>query len=158
MNGHSSFRTKKMFFDVFSTVHHSIGLFLQPTLMHNSITACMSHYYPLHVSGLDMPILRRNNCTNTASGILALISGCTLHRLWERGYQMLCLCSCSSWGWACQGPKHVEDKCDIHAVIELCIKVGWRNNPIKKMCYNRNPNALLPNCSVVKWKLEHWTW
>ena len=32
----------------------------------------MSHYYPRHVSGLDMPILRRNNCTNTASGILAL--------------------------------------------------------------------------------------
>ena len=58
-------------FDVFSTVHHSIGLFLQPTLMHNSITTCMSHYYPRHVSGLDMPILRRNKCTNTASGILA---------------------------------------------------------------------------------------
>ena len=42
---------------------------------------CMSHYYPRHVSGLDMPTLRRNNCTNTASGILALISGCTIHRL-----------------------------------------------------------------------------
>ena len=41
----------------------------------------MSHYYPRHVSGLDMPILRRNNCTNTASGILALLNGCTLHRL-----------------------------------------------------------------------------
>ena len=44
-------------FDVFLTVRHSIGLFLQPTLMHNSITTCMSHYYPRHVSGLDMPIL-----------------------------------------------------------------------------------------------------
>ena len=83
------------FFYVFSTVHHSIGLFLQPTLMHNSITTCMSHYHPRHVSGLDMPILRRNNCTNTASGILALISGCTLHRL----------------------------RAD-SVVIELCIKVG----------------------------------
>ena len=41
----------------------------------------MSHYYPRHVSGLDVPILRRNNCTNTASGILALLSGSTLHRL-----------------------------------------------------------------------------
>ena len=41
----------------------------------------MSYYYPRHVSGLDMPILRRNNCTNTASGILAVLSGCTLHRL-----------------------------------------------------------------------------
>jgi len=28
-----------------------------------------------------MPIFRRNNCTNTASGILALLGGCTLHRL-----------------------------------------------------------------------------
>ena len=79
-----------------------IGLFLQPTLMHNSITTCMSHYYPRHVSGLDMPILRRNNCTNTSSGILVLLSGCTLHQL--RAY--------------------------IHVVIELCIKVAWRNNPI----------------------------
>ena len=40
----------------------------------------MSHY-PQHVSGLDMPIFRRNNCRNTASGILALLGGCTLHRL-----------------------------------------------------------------------------
>ena len=69
------------FFYVFSTVHHSIGLFLQLTLMHNSITTRMSHYYPRHVSGLDMPILRRNDCTNTASDILALLRGCTLHRL-----------------------------------------------------------------------------
>ena len=76
-----SIKTLSMAFDVFSTVHHSIGLFLQPTLMHNSITTCMSHYYPRHVSGLDMPILRRNNFTNIASGILALLSGCTLHRL-----------------------------------------------------------------------------
>ena len=69
-----------------STIHknqHNLGLFLQPTLMHNSITTRMLHYYPRHVSGLDMPILRRNNCTNTASGILALLSGCTLHRLRE---------------------------------------------------------------------------
>ena len=29
-------------FDVFSTVHHSIGLFLQPTLMHNSITTAQT--------------------------------------------------------------------------------------------------------------------
>ena len=78
------------------------GLFLQPTLMHNSITTCMSDYYPRHVSGLDMPILRRNNCTNTASGILALISGCTLHRLRAE-------CSPLSTG---------------------VVYIGWRNNPI----------------------------
>ena len=158
-------------FDDFSTVHHSIGLFLQPTLMHTSIYTCMSHYYPRHVSGLDMPILRRNNCTNTASGILALLSGCTLlvpdccvvlvqfylgvlilvnrfcSRLEERGYQMLCLCTCSSWGWACQGPKHVEDsnvtymfilKCALKLVEEIIlyiytftdIKPSWKQQSL----------------------------
>ena len=35
-------------------------------------------------------------------------SGVVYSRLGERGYQMLYLCSCSSWGWARQGPKHVE--------------------------------------------------
>ena len=38
-----------------------------------------------------------------------LSTGVVYTRLEERGYQMLGLCSCSSWGWACQGPKHVED-------------------------------------------------
>jgi len=76
-----------------------LGLFLQPTLMHNSITTCMSHYYPRHVSGLDTPILRRNNCTNTASGILALLRGCTLHR-----FRADCsLLSTASFSWNPQG-------------------------------------------------------
>ena len=82
-----------------------IGLFLQPTLMHNSITTCMSDYHPRHVSGLDMPILRRNNCTNTASGILSLLSSCTLHRL---------------RGWVCQGPKHVEDGSVTYMLLLNC--------------------------------------
>ena len=61
-------------FDVFSTVHHSIELFHLPTLMHNSlfIKICMLHYYPRHVSSINMPIFRRKNCTLTASGIVAL--------------------------------------------------------------------------------------
>ena len=63
----------------FDAVSYSEGYFLEPTLMHTSIWACMSHY-PRHVSGLDMPIFRRNNCTDTASGILALLGGCTLYR------------------------------------------------------------------------------
>ena len=41
-------KTNFMFFYVFSTVHHSIGLFLQPTLMHNSITRVC------HITILDM--------------------------------------------------------------------------------------------------------
>ena len=62
-------------FDVFSTVHHSRELFHQPTLMHNflySLTTCLLHYYPRHVSGINMPIFRRKFCIHTASGIFAL--------------------------------------------------------------------------------------
>ena len=62
-------------FDVFSTVHHSIELYHQPTLMHNllySLTICLLHYYPRHVSSINMPIFRRKNCIHTASGIFAL--------------------------------------------------------------------------------------
>ena len=32
----------------------------------------MLHYYPRHVSCINMPILRRTNCILTASGIVAL--------------------------------------------------------------------------------------
>ena len=59
----------------FSTVHHSLQLFHQPTLMHNflySLTISLLHYYPRHVSSINMPIFRRKNCTHTASGIFAL--------------------------------------------------------------------------------------
>ena len=59
----------------FSTVHHSIELFHQPTLMHNfiySLTICLLHYYPRHVSSINMHIFRRKNCIHTTSGIVAL--------------------------------------------------------------------------------------
>ena len=49
--------------------------FHQPTLMHNflySLTIRLLHYYPLHVSSINMPIFRRKNCIHTASGIFAL--------------------------------------------------------------------------------------
>ena len=61
--------------DVFSTVHDSIELFHQPTLMYNflySLTICLLHYYPRHVSSINMPIFRRENCIHAASGIFAL--------------------------------------------------------------------------------------
>ena len=64
-----------VFFNVFSTVHHRIELFHQPTLMHNflySLIICLLHYYPRHVSSINMPIFRRKNCIHTASGIFAL--------------------------------------------------------------------------------------
>ena len=59
----------------FSTVHHSIELFHQPTLMHKflySLTICLLHYYPRHISSINMPIFKRKNCIQTASGIFAL--------------------------------------------------------------------------------------
>ena len=61
-------------FDVFSTVHLSRELFHQPTSMHSflySLTICSLHYYPRHVSSINMPIFRRKNCIHTASGIFA---------------------------------------------------------------------------------------
>ena len=56
-------------------MHHNIELFHQPTLMHKflySLTICLLHFYPRHVSSINMPILRRKNCILTASGIFAL--------------------------------------------------------------------------------------
>ena len=50
-------------------------LFQQPTLMHNflySQTICLLHYYPRHVSSINMPIFRKKNCIHTTSGIFAL--------------------------------------------------------------------------------------
>jgi hypothetical protein len=37
-----------------------------------SITICILHYNPRHVSSIDMPIFRRTNCIITASGIVIL--------------------------------------------------------------------------------------
>ena len=97
-----------------------IELFHQPTLMHSflySLTICLLHYYPRHVSSINMPIFRRKNRIHTASGILALCK--RLHStLVESGlvrsqpvycadvyreprYQMLCEYNFSSWRWAC---------------------------------------------------------
>ena len=52
-----------------------LELFHQPTLMHSflySLTIRLLHYYPRHVSNINMPIFRRKNCIHTASGIFAL--------------------------------------------------------------------------------------
>jgi len=42
--------------NVFLVVHHSTDLFHLPTLMHNfySLTICMLHYNPWHVSSINM--------------------------------------------------------------------------------------------------------
>ena len=78
----------------FSTMHHNRELFHLPTLMHNSlfINKCMLHYYPWHVSSINMPIFRRTNFIHTASGIVALtsVNGCTVHRLRADYLSFLC--------------------------------------------------------------------
>ena len=66
----------------------NIELFHQPTLMHNflySLTICLLHYYPRHVSSINMPIFRRKICIHIACGIFSL----------------LCEYNLSSWRWAC---------------------------------------------------------
>ena len=43
--------------------------------MHNflySLTICLLHYYPRHVSSINMPIFRSKNCIHTASGIFVV--------------------------------------------------------------------------------------
>jgi len=37
-----------------------------------SLTICMFHYSPRHVSSINMPVFRRTNCITTASGIITL--------------------------------------------------------------------------------------
>ena len=64
-------------------------LFHQPTLMHNilySLTICLLHYYPRHVSSINMPIFRRKNYIHTASGIFALCK-CLQSILVESGFR-----------------------------------------------------------------------
>ena len=89
--------------------------------MHNflySLTICLLHYYPRHVSSINMPIFKRKNCIHTSSGIFALCK--RLHSTlvesvyWadvyrERRYQMMCEYNFSSWRWACWCSKHVDD-------------------------------------------------
>ena len=79
-------------------------------LMYNflySLTICLLHYYPRHVSSINMSIFRRKNSIHTESGIFALCkrlpstlveSGLTVRSqpvycadvYRERRYQMLC--------------------------------------------------------------------
>ena len=66
-------QSKKHFWDMLRN-NKGVELFHQPTLMHNFylLTICLLHYYPRHVSSINMPIFRRKNFIHTASGIFAL--------------------------------------------------------------------------------------
>ena len=62
----------------------------------------MLHYYPQHVSSINMPIFRRKNCIHTAFGIVALCK-----RLHSTPVESRLHSSLLSTGVLCS--KHVED-------------------------------------------------
>ena len=136
---------KIIWFDVFSTVHHSIELFHQPTLMHNflySLTICLLHYYHRHVSRINMPIFRMEFCIHTASGIFALCKS-LYSKLVESGLRSQPVYS-----------KHVEDNkvtnillmnkenCALKLVDEIILKLYGL------------PFSSSPKDNRVEWKLN----
>ena len=91
---------------LYSVKVNFIELFHQPTLMHNfySLTICLLHYYPRHVSSINMPIFRRKLLFTQHLVSSLSVNFCTVHWLRavssqpvycadvyrERRYQMLC--------------------------------------------------------------------
>jgi len=52
-----------------------------------SLTICMLHYNPLHVSSINVPIFWRTNCITTVSGIVTL---CTVQYSTPDESRLLC--------------------------------------------------------------------
>ena len=63
---------------------------------------------------------------------------------------MLCLCSCSSWGWACQGPKHVEDSYVTYMLLLNCALKLVEEIIQEYVCLLRFSFLLLLYCFVAK--------
>jgi hypothetical protein len=71
-----------VFFYVSLTVHHSIELFSSTNFNAKFfINNMLLHYYPRHVSGINMPIFRRKDCIHTAPGIFALCNVCCVYTI-----------------------------------------------------------------------------
>ena len=76
-----------------------------------------------------------------------LSTGVVCSRLVERGYQMLCLCSCSSWRWAYQGPKHVEDNVTYMFILKCALKLVLKKVPVLgafAKLWNANISFVIP--------------
>ena len=71
-----------------------------------SLTICMLHYNPRHVSSINMPIFRRTNCNVTASGIVTL---CTVQ--YSMPDESRLLCSLLSSGILYCTVNHINRKC-----------------------------------------------
>ena len=82
------------------------------------------HVHPqeeqLHKHSIWYPRSHKRLYTTPVESRPAVSTGVVYSRLEDRGYQMLCLCSCSSWGWTCQGPKHVEDGSVTYMLLLNC--------------------------------------
>ena len=118
-------------------------LFHLPTLIHNfySLTICILHYNPRHVSSINMPIFRRTNLVITASGIVTFCK--QLYSMPDESRLLCILYSCLKrvtipdvitkfvlLKMACWCSKHVEDYTVTYILHTLCIKVGKWNRPI----------------------------
>jgi hypothetical protein len=49
-----------------------------------SLTICMLHYNPRHVSSINTPVFRRTNCIITATGIVTLLVSLSSGILYSR--------------------------------------------------------------------------
>jgi hypothetical protein len=115
----------------------------------------MLHYYPRHVSSINMPIFRRTNCIITASGIVALCKRLRSTPVESRLQSTLNWCTAQPFTESddtrcCDNiicpPEdghvnaHVKASSVTYILLmnkELCIKVDKRNNPplsIKFVC------------------------
>ena len=100
----------------------------------------MLHYYPRHVSSINVPIFRRRNCIHTASGFVApckrlhstlvesgLLNQCTVQTFTDSDDTICCVNTIFPPEDGHVNARHVEDNsvtCILLMNKELCIKVG----------------------------------
>ena len=112
-----------------------VELFHQPTLMHDflySLTICLLHYCPRHVSNINMPIFRRKNCIHTASGIFALCK--RLHStLVESG--LLCSPLSTSPQYKSSLKYRAERQMNRHYDRSSCFSSSFVNSPTNVCLY-----------------------
>ena len=106
------------------------------------------------ILSLSVNSCRVQRMRTDCSAVCSYPAYCTvLYTEWR--YQMLCEYNLSSWRWACQYSKHVEDISVTYILLmnkELCIKVGWWNNSILWRAVGKTSNYV--KC-VLNWLILH---
>ena len=127
--------------------------------MHNflySLTICLLHYYPRHVSSINMPIFRRKNCIHTASGIFAVCK--RLHStLVERCFPPFCPTPRSGFYTM---PFQMGFVVDIMVLGRVLLRVGLLRFSHFRHHYTIAPQILLVHsrchqhlCNLANWQL-----